>query len=226
MFCSNCGTKLVKGAKFCHECGSPVVGTSSKASDVIKTATSVSMQEEVSQRKQEYVGKILKCPNCGSTITETTVICPDCGIRITGRKAVSSVQAFKDQLMDIEASRKKSKFVDVYTQSANPADTQKLSLIRSFPIPNTVDDIQEFIFLAIANIDVKLSKQTTAGKFPSMINSGNVNLTMQKTISDAWVSKMQQAFQKAEISFPNDSAFQNIQKMYFDKLRELKIKIK
>lgn len=204
-FCINCGEKLVDGARFCHACGTPVAVGSS-------------------ERKQEYVGKILKCPNCGAVITETTVICPDCGMRITRREAVSSVQTFKDQLMNIEAKRTKSKFLDIYTQSANPTDAQKLALIRSFPIPNTVDDIQEFILLAIANIDTRLSKNTTAGKFSSMINSGNANLTIQKTISDAWVSKMQQAYQKASMSFPNDPTFSEIQKVYFNKLKELKIK--
>ena len=208
-FCINCGERLVEGARFCHTCGTPVAGV---------------VAENNNERKQEYVGKILKCSNCGAVITETTVICPDCGMRITGRSAVSSVQVFKEQLMSIEATRKKSKFIDIYTQSANPTDTQKLSLIRSFPIPNTVDDIQEFILLAMANIDTKLSKQTAGSKFSSMLNSGNVNLTIQKTISDAWVSKMQQAYQKAEISFPNDSVFLEIQRMYFAKLKELKIK--
>lgn len=205
-FCINCGEKLVDGARFCHACGTPVTGSSS-------------------EQRQEFVGKILKCPNCGAVITETTVICPDCGIRITRREAVSSVQAFKEQLMSIESKRTKTKFLDLYTQSANPTDAQKLALIRSFPIPNTVDDIQEFILLAIANIDTRLSKNTTAGKFSSMINSGNANLTIQKTISDAWVSKMQQAYQKALMSFPNDPTFSEIQRMYFDKLKELKIKI-
>lgn len=209
-FCSNCGTKLVEGANFCHNCGVATVG---------------GVQASAQQRKQEYVGKILKCSNCGAVITETTVICPECGIQITGRGAVLSVREFQQQLMSIEMSRKKSKFMDVYTQSANPADTQKLSLIRSFPIPNTVDDIQEFMLLAIANIDVKLSKNTAGGKMTNWMNSGNVNLTMQKTISDAWVSKMQQAYQKAELSFSNEPIFANIQKMYFDKLKELKIKL-
>lgn len=218
MFCSNCGTKLSEGAKFCHGCGTPVGG-----SPVVPQQTVSNMGQ---QRTQEYVGKILKCSNCGAVITETTVICPDCGIQITGRGAVSSVQAFQEQLMRIELSRKKSKFMDVYTQSANPADTQKLSLIRSFPIPNTVDDIQEFMFLAMANIDVKLSKNTAGGKFNSWMNSGNVNLTIQKTISDAWVAKMQQAYQKAEISFANEPIFASIQKMYYDKLKELKISVK
>lgn len=209
-FCINCGEKLIDGAKFCHSCG---------------TSAIVMEQDNKGQRKQEYAGKILKCPNCGSVITETTVICPDCGIHITGRSAVFSVQTFKEQLMAIEATRKTSNFMDIYTQSANPTDTQKLSLIRSFPIPNTIDDIQEFILLAIANIDVKLSKHTKSSKFANFLNSGNVNLSIQKTISDAWVSKMQQAYQKAEISFPNDPIFEGIQRMYFDKLKELKMNI-
>ena len=41
--------------------------------------------------------------------------------------------------------------------SANKADIQKLSLIRNFPIPNSIGDVLEFMMLAIANIDVKLS---------------------------------------------------------------------
>lgn len=208
-FCINCGEKLVNGARFCHICGKAVVGTENA---------------DANQRKQEYVGKILKCPSCGAVITETTVICPECGIHITGRGAVSSVQAFKEQLMSIEATRKKSNFMDIYTQSANPTDSQKLALIRSFPIPNTVDDIQEFMLLAMANIDVKVSKQTTSSKLVNMMNSGNINLTTQKTISDAWVAKMQQAYQKAEISFSGDPVFLEIQRMYFDKLKELKMK--
>ena len=115
--------------------------------------------------------------------------------------------------------------MDIYTQAANPADTQKLSLIRSFPIPNTVADIQEFMLLAVANIDVKLSKNSAGGKMTNWMNSGNVNLTMQKTISDAWVAKMQQSYQKAEMLFANEAIFVNIQKIYFDKMKELKIKV-
>lgn len=208
-FCINCGEKLVDDSKFCHSCGTPV--------------TSSSFHDK-SQRQQEYVGKIFKCPHCGGVITESTAICPNCGMQITGRSAVSSVQAFKEQLMTIESERKKSNFIQERLQS-NPTDTQKLTLIRSFPIPNTVDDIREFILLAMANIDTRLSKQTTSAKFSSMMNAGNEAFIMQKTLSNAWVSKMQQAYQKAEISFPNDPTFAEIQKMYFAKLKELKIKI-
>lgn len=207
IFCVNCGEKLVEDAKFCHSCG---------------TAVNASISGST-KRREEFIGKILKCPNCGAQIAESSVVCPECGIQITGKEAVSSVKKFKDQLMEIESKRKRG-ILETLTKSSNVVDSQKLTLIRSFPIPNTIDDINEFIFLAIANIDVKLSKQSMGNKFSSAMNSNDKNFKMQKTISDAWVSKMQQAYQKALISFPDNPIFEKIQSVYFEKLEELKIK--
>lgn len=224
MFCSNCGTKLNEGAKFCHGCGSAVGASQAPATPPSIPHTPAATNSE--ERRQEYVGKILKCPNCGATITETTAICPDCGIQITGRAAVSSIQAFKEQLMAIENTRKGGLggVFGVYAP-ANKSDIQKLSLIRNFPIPNSIDDCLEFMMLAIANIDVSLSKNTFANRINS---NGQVETgaTIGRTISNAWVAKMEQVYRKAEIVFPNDPAFAGIQKMYFDKMKELKIKVK
>lgn len=163
-FCVNCGEELVDGARFCHSCGTPVgVGISTNSN----------------QRKEEFVGKVFKCPNCGAVITESTIICPECGIQITGRDAVSSVKKFEEQLMKIE-SKRKGGILDVLTKTSSVVDNQKLNLIRNFPIPNTIDDINEFIFLAIANIDVKLSKQSMGSKFSNAMNSNDKSLAMQK----------------------------------------------
>lgn len=226
MFCSNCGKKLNSDAKFCHGCGTAI--QENQAAQIIPSAQmpSIPLQSNNSERQQEYVGKILKCPNCGGNITETTAICPECGIQITGRTAVSSIQVFKEQLMAIENSRKSGLggVFSVYTP-ANKSDIQKLSLIRNFPIPNSIDDCLEFMMLAIANIDVNLSKNTLSNR---MSSNGQVETgaTIGRTISNAWVAKMEQVYKKAEILFPNDPAFSGIQKMYYEKMKELKIKIK
>ena len=219
MFCSNCGTKLNEGARFCHGCGSAVGAAPAPA----VPAPPVQPKANPQERQQEYVGKILKCPHCGSPLTERAVVCPTCGMEITGRSAVSSVQAFKEQLMEIESHRKKvlGGFFGAYA-TADPADKQKLSLIRNFPIPNTIDDILEFVMLAIANIDVSVSKKSWANSSQSMEVFA---MEMPRILSNAWVSKLQQAYQKAEIMFPNDPTFKGIQKLYFDKMKELKIKV-
>ena len=47
-----------------------------------------------------------------------------------------------------------------------------------------------------------------------------------KSLGSNEIEKMIQAYQKAEILFPNDPAFAKIQKIYFEKAAELKIKIK
>ena len=222
MFCSNCGTKLNEGAKFCHGCGAAVGAVIPPAPPVIEQPAQPKPQE----RQQEYVGKILKCPHCGNPVTEREVVCSVCGMEITGRTAVLSVQAFKEQLMAIENERHGGLggLLGVYT-AASKADVQKLSLIRNFPIPNSIDDILEFIMLAIANIDVSLSKNTMMNRMNNT-QTFESGATIGRTISNAWVSKMQQAYQKAEIMFPDSPVFKGVQKLYFDKMKELKIKIK
>lgn len=228
-YCSNCGTKLNEGAKFCHGCGVAVGTVSTENEQVappIPPNPTVTSQSNPTERQQEFAGKILKCPHCGGVISETTAICPECGMQITGRAAVSSIQQFKDQLMAIESTRKGGLggVLGVYTP-ANKSDIQKLSLIRNFPIPNSIDDCLEFMMLAIANIDVSLSKNTLTNRLNS---NGQVETgaTIGRTISNAWVAKMEQVYKKAEIVFPNDPAFAGIQKMYFDKMKELKLKVK
>lgn len=227
-FCTNCGTGLAANEKFCHNCGTAVaINTKTEIEQppaIPKESEPETVQHNETERKQEYAGRILKCPNCGGVIGETTVICPECGMKITGRAATSSVQSFKDQLMQIESTRKFS-YGSPFSFKVDPADMKKLSLIRNFPIPNSVDDVLEFMLLATANIEVNLSKQTRMNKWSSGMKSEETSQTIGTTISDAWVSKMQQAYQKAEILFSNEADFVGIQKLYFNKMKELKIKV-
>ncbi|MBS5111327.1 MAG: zinc ribbon domain-containing protein [Coprobacillus cateniformis] len=224
-YCVNCGVRIQDGAKFCQECGAKIGEIDTPSQIQPEEKASINEPKNNYSREQEYAGKILKCPNCGAVINQTTAICPECGMRITGQAAVSSMQAFKDQLMAIESTRsgKSAKMLDY---SPDPADMKKLSLIRSYPIPNSVDDILEFMLLAIANVDVQLSKNTASNKFKNWGKTMETSVSIGKTISDAWVSKMQQAYQKAVITFPNDPMFDAIEQMYLEKMKELKIKVK
>lgn len=209
-FCQNCGNELPAGAKFCSECGTP--------------AGSVAPVNNNSQRQQEYAGKILKCPNCGTPIDGLTAICPSCGFHITNRTVSVSVQEFQNELMEIEKSRKNStanKFLGLLGgKIEDNADIQKISLIRNYPIPNTIEEISEFMYLAASNINVNLSKK-------SYYNNRNVDIyKAERNLSNAWVSKMEQCYRKAEASFPNDPAFERIKETYYTKMKELKFKIK
>ncbi len=45
-------------------------------------------------RKQEFVGTIKKCPNCGQVLESFQTRCPACGYEITGVDAANSVKGF------------------------------------------------------------------------------------------------------------------------------------
>ena len=72
-------------------------------------------------------------------------------------------------------------------------DEQKVDLIKNYPIPNTKEDIMEFIFLASSNIDMKVYGMDGARN------------QAQRELSDAWVAKFDQAYQKASIILASDS---------------------
>lgn len=205
-YCTGCGTKLSDNFKFCPNCGI------AKNTEITKPTP----------KRKEFVGTIFKCPNCGSEVTKLMAICNACGHHLSGQKPVDSVREFSERLFQIESARKDSAGTSVWnaiSASVNPVDSQKLSLIRNFPIPNTIEDIQEFILLSAANINVDLSKKSV---FKTRVVHEN-NFTIHQIISDAWVSKMTQAYQKARLTFPNDSAFVAIENIYLDKMKELNL---
>lgn len=201
-FCSNCGKELATGAKFCFECGTAV-------SDV-----------DNSQRKSVYEGKIHKCPNCGEILNSFTVYCPTCGYELRDSQVVNSVRELSYKLENIEKSREQTKSRSLIGKlygsdgQLGKTDEQKISLIRSFSIPNTKEDIFEFMILAASNIDLKLY---------GLGNQGVITAS-QRAVSDAWLAKFEQAYQKAQIAFGTTPEFLNIGKIYDDKMKELKRK--
>ena len=223
-YCTNCGAKLSEGAKFCGECGTKVASNEAPQSPV------ESHEDSSSHREQKFVGKIYKCPNCGETVDGVMAICPYCHHRLSDKSASSVVTKFSEQLLEIENERKESgkmgMFGTVFSDMApaSKADKKILSLVKSFPIPNTVEDITEFMLLADTNIDPSLSKKSLLNKMNS-INRYETSTSIRTTISDAWVAKMEQAYKKAKLSFQDDPLFPKIEKIYLDKMKELKIKI-
>ena len=80
-------------------------------------------------------------------------------------------------------------------------DEQKISLIRNFPIPNTKEDLYEFLILSKSNIEIDLYENT-------QIKSARL------AVSDAWKAKFEQAYQKAKLLLKNDDRMVEIDKMY------------
>ena len=225
-YCSNCGTMLNSDSKFCHVCGSKV-GNIKQDNIEIENDSKVETGK-YQNRKQEYAGTVLKCPNCGNIVNTLDAICSACGMHLSGKKSSDSVQLFMKRLMEIENdSTVENKGILSFIgkeereeQAKSDACRKKVTLINSFPLPNSVSEIYDFMMLAMANIDIRLSKDTWLNRLSK--NAPGDAEKDERAVSNAWVNKMQQVYQKAKTLFPNDPVFTEIDNMYQQKMQELK----
>lgn len=239
-FCPNCGRSLERGTRFCPRCGTKVekdeeAESSSNAQSASGETTDyggdspnkgrIPEQAPIqkpanSQRRQEFVGTIFKCPHCGNVVNLTDTVCESCGFHLSGRQAISSAMDFQQKMLRIEMTRKEKKLrfwnqKEFYALDAT--DKQVLALIQSYPIPNSIEDIVEFFYLALGNINVSKSKKSVFNS--DSWDGGN----RERTISNAWVGKMKQLYQKAKILFPNEPEFAEIERAYGSMMAELKM---
>lgn len=192
-FCSNCGHQLTEGAKFCFNCGT-------------KVNIEESSQDEV--RKVAYDGEIHKCPNCGDILDAYESVCKACGYEQRGSKATSSVHELAVKLQQIEEARLTSNNHSRFGfGQSSEIDQQKINLIRSFVIPNTKEDILEFAVLAASNVDT--SAYDDSYGILSTLQNGR-----RKAVSDAWLAKLKQAYQKAKLVFVGDTRISEIESLY------------
>ncbi len=154
---------------FCSNCGKELAAG---AKFCFECGTPV--QGAASQRKTVYEGEIRKCPNCGEALEAFVANCPSCGYEIRGTSVTSAITEFASRL------------------NGTTTEYQKENLIRSFPIPNTKEDIFEFMILASSNIDERPNKE----------------------VFNAWIAKFEQCYQKAKLSFNQESDFVKIQAIY------------
>lgn len=211
IYCSNCGEKLNANSKFCNACGTPTNNATTKqnepAEEQIPPVIPVQEPkvEPITERKTVYEGELHKCPNCGEVLQAFVINCSACGYELRGARNSSSVREFAAKLEAIEATRQATRnnpFKMLYFgKTITKTDEQKMSLIRSFAIPNTKEDLYEFLILAHSNIDVD-----------AYVN--NQQHDARIALSDAWKAKFEQAYQKAKLVFAGDPRFEEIQKLY------------
>ena len=183
-FCRHCGHALLAGDSFCSGCGKAVGGSSTDEG-----------------RKSTYDGEIHKCPNCGEILESFVSNCPSCGFELRGVKVSSPVQELVEKLEELEEQRAEIKSDGLfggknYKRKSHAINQQKINLIRNFPIPNTKEDIMEFMILSASNMK-------TAWKAEEC----------DIEIAAAWKAKFIQAYNKAKICL-NDSDFSCIQEIY------------
>jgi hypothetical protein len=158
---------------------------------------------------QESAGNIIKCPQCKADIPSFTTKCEFCGHEFRNMGVSNSVTKFFEKLEQLELTRSddiktggflsNNIFTKVLSGDALVSDRiakQKSELISTFPVPNTKEDIFEFLALAVPrakNIKSKASEMW----------SGKQNES-EKTIAIAFKNKCEQIIMKAKFTFKDN----------------------
>lgn len=115
------------------------------------------------KNREQIFGVVHKCPSCGSPIESGKGQCGSCGYEFRGIEANSSVKELSKLILKAEED-----------------DRTGDNIIINFPVPNTKEDLLEFIFF-------------TKSKAFS-----------RDELSDAYRKKYYECIDKASFYFPND----------------------
>ncbi len=128
----------------------------------------------------EKHGVVKTCPNCGAPIMSGAVKCTECGYLFQGTESNESTQKLFLLLNGKDFSK-------------------QCHIIRSFPIPNTRDDLFEFL----SYLEGPAFRQNEA-------KSGN----FEKDFCISCYTKYIECLNKAKIGFPNDPATKMFESHY------------
>jgi len=147
-------------------------------------------------------GALKKCPSCGAPVTSFATKCASCGHEFRNIQAANSVKELSTQLQNAaERIRKEKENIVVTFHNAhlkNPLNVAKEiatlqeSIISSFPVPNTKEDILEFLSIALPEAK---KKSNSMGGYVFDGSDG---------LKNAWLAKCEQVIMKAKFSMKDD----------------------
>lgn len=162
---------------FCPKCGQPIADG---AKFCANCGNAVDKSNLTNQRKTTYDGEIHKCPHCGETLRAFETVCPACGTELRGTRSSNAINSLAEKLENATSEK------------------QRIIIIKNFPIPNTREDIFEFMLLASSNFD----------------SSYYAAHLQEENISGAWLAKIEQCYSKAKLSFGDHPDFRQIESIY------------
>nr|NQU94289.1 hypothetical protein [Bacteroidota bacterium] len=153
-------------------------------------------QEQTQILKSNKEGDLKKCPSCGAPVESFKTKCTDCGHEFRNIEAVSSIKKLHEELQKIEESertreRSWTQKIDGDMGIQKNVAARQISAISSFPVPNTKEDLLEFLSVASSEAQIKLSL---------FIMHAHPDAMLKK----AWMAKCEQIIMKARFSMKDD----------------------
>ena len=184
--------------KYCIYCGA------AHADDArFCTRCGKALESAIADQKDANAPK--KCPQCGQFWPALSARCPSCGFE--WRRDKSATKEFEERYLQAKSNN------------------ERINLIRLFPVPNSREDLLEFFILAASNIDEHVydpthesGQESVKAAFQRAFGTGDATL---KQVTDAWVAKCDQIYQKALIALRGDPYLQQIKTVYGERKKAI-----
>lgn len=129
------------------------------------------LEEKHEKEKKEAIGPI--CPKCHKQVPPLTLVC-ECGYEFTNQKRAYSMQILSEKLNAISLTEHEEEEIS----KAAPADkdgkrakflaSKQINIISTFPVPNTKEDIIDFLSTSISLANKEISFLDTKRGFFSL----------------------------------------------------------
>jgi len=220
-YCPSCGAKVYKGSNFCRKCGKPLKEnkqedkeekTKKEESETKEIIEQEAPKETTRKKEKKERETPVKCPNCGASLKSFESICPYCQTELRNIKASNLIESFSKELEEIQSrplpqyqgkDSLMKKLIgqdynserEEFEENARENRAKEIArFINNYPVPNTKEDLTEFMILSRSNYD--------------MADSDN------DIIKDAWEAKMKQIIEKAKLSLKDPEDIKKITELY------------
>lgn len=172
----------------------------------------------VSAPKSDKFGDVKKCPACGGIVQSFSTKCSDCGHDFRNVESANSVREFFRDYQKIESSvtvkdnREMGGIVGSIMGTIDDSEgrrklavfTKKKEFIMHFPIPNSKEDLLEFLSMAVPlATPAKKSGFKIFKKFAANFGDDD-HKNYDFKVAEVWLQKCEQIVMKARLSMKED----------------------
>jgi hypothetical protein len=173
------------------------------------------IEVDIPAKKQNKQGEVIKCPSCGAPVDSFTTKCIACDHVFREVEANSNVKKLfndfqkidrevrelyyqngQDKMVFPASAFSKEKIIQktnsqIETEIEASAVEQKVNLMSLFPVPNSKEEILEFLVLCVPQASIKI------GFFDKILQS-------KTKLKKAWMAKAEEVIMRARFAMKDD----------------------
>lgn len=164
----------------------------------------------------QKLGGINKCPSCGAVVESGSIKCAECGHTFVNLQGNNSVQRFADMIREIETRHQtsgegKTGLMNGLSKGLGMSSRKDeiCSAIDTFPIPNSKEDLIEFICFLKPKAEKDKKSPFSKGVF-SVVSSNPYGSLSKDKIAEAYKAKYEECLNKASLFLKNDPQFEEL----------------